>query len=133
MDSEQRTYRVMVVDDNDDVRRLLRKVLEAAGHDVIDATGGREALKLLQDVEPDLILMDVRLPGGMDGMEATASLKEDPRLKRVPVVALTASVTASDRQQAIASGCSGFISKPVDVTAIPELVRQFIARGASAG
>lgn len=124
-------YTVMVVDDNDDVRRLLRKVLEAAGHTVLEAADGDTAMKLAEGTVPDLILMDVRLPGGMDGIEVTSCLREDPRIKRVPIVALTASVTDRDRQQAIAAGCSGFIGKPVDVTSLPDLVEKFVARGAT--
>lgn len=130
--SEASEYTVMIVDDNDDVRRLLRKVLVAAGHTVLEAANGESALKLAEGTVPDLILMDVRLPGGMDGIEVTSCLKEDPRMKRVPIVALTASVTDRDRQQAIAAGCSGFIGKPVDVTSLPDLIEQFVVRGATA-
>ncbi|MHB0914782.1 MAG: response regulator [Thermoleophilia bacterium] len=124
-------HTVMVVDDNDDVRRLLRKVLEAAGHQVLEAGDGDAAIKLVEDIVPDLILMDVRLPGEMDGIATTSCLKDDPRLKRVPIVALTASVTERDRQQALAAGCSGFIGKPVDVTTLPDLIEKIMARGAT--
>ncbi|RJQ46706.1 MAG: response regulator [Gaiellales bacterium] len=128
MESEK-TYRVMVVDDNDDVRRLLRKVLEAAGHEVVEVADGEGAISRVEESVPDLVLMDIRLPGGMDGLETTSRLKEDPRLKRVPIIALTASVMERDRQQAVAAGCSGFIGKPVDVATLPDLVKKFIARG----
>lgn len=129
--SDSKRYSVMIVDDNEDVRRLLRKVLEAAGYDIIEAGDGSEAMSLVAETVPDLVLMDIRLPGEMDGMETTSHLKQDPRMKRVPIVALTASVMERDQQQAIAAGCSGFIGKPVDVTSLPGMVEQFIGRGAS--
>lgn len=127
----EKRYLIMLVDDNEDVRRLLRKVLEAAGHEVVEAEDGAAALEKVREMIPDLVLMDIRLPGEMDGLETTARLKEDPRLKRVPIVALTASVMERDRQQAVAAGCSGFIGKPVDVTELPEMVDRFVSRGAA--
>lgn len=123
---------ILVVDDNFDVRRLLKKVLEIAGYDVSEAVDGEDALRSVEGRVPDLILMDIRLPGKLNGLETTGRLKDDARLQRVPIVALTASVLERDRQQARAAGCSGFIAKPVDISTLPGLVETFLTRGAMA-
>lgn len=120
---------ILVVDDNDDVRRLVKKVLTLSGYRVLEADTGEGALVVTDETVPDLVLMDLRLPGELNGLETTGQLKEDPRTNRVPVVALTASVMERDRKQALAAGCSGFIGKPIDITALPELVEKFIVQG----
>lgn len=124
--------KILVVDDNVDVRRLLRKVLETAGYDVGEAVDGEDALQSVEGRVPDLILMDIRLPGALNGLATTSRLKDDARLQRVPIVALTASVLERDRQKALAAGCSGFIGKPVDISILPGLVATFLTRGAMA-
>ncbi|MHB8793693.1 MAG: response regulator [Thermoleophilia bacterium] len=123
---------VLLVDDNEDVRRLVKKVLQMAGYDVCEATSGDEALAAVENEVPDLILMDIRLPGQFNGLETTSRLKDDARMQRVPIVALTASVLERDRRQALAAGCSGFISKPIDISSLPELIEKFIERGSMA-
>lgn len=120
---------ILVVDDTGDVRRLMKKILERAGYVVIEATNSAEALSAVEDIIPDLILMDIRLPGELDGFETTGQMKMDPRLSRVPIVALTASVLATDRERALAAGCCGFIGKPIDITALPSLLEKFMAQG----
>lgn len=123
---------ILVVDDNDDVRRLVKKVLMMSGYEVCEATSGDEAIAAVEKAIPDLILMDIRLPGQFNGLETTSRLKDDARMQRIPIVALTASVLERDRRQALAAGCSGFISKPIDISSLPELVEKFITRGAMA-
>ena len=119
---------ILVVDDNEDVRRLVRKVLESAGHQVTEAASGEEALRSAADSVPALVLMDVRLSGAYDGLEATRRLKSDERMSDVPVVALTASVLEKDKQQALSAGCSGFIGKPIDITSLTAMVEGFIVK-----
>jgi len=123
---------ILVVDDNDDVRRLVKKVLLMKGYQVCEAGSGEEALEAVEKSVPDLILMDIRLPGQFNGLETTSRLKDDARMQRVPVVALTASVLERDRKQALAAGCSGFISKPIDISSLAELVEKYIQRGVMA-
>jgi CheY-like chemotaxis protein len=123
---------IMVVDDNDDVRRLVKKVLQMSGYEVLEAHSGEEALVIAEESIPDLVLMDLRLPGELNGLVATCQLKEDPRTSRIPVVALTASVMEKDRKQALQAGCCGFIGKPIDISALPILVEKMITRGAAA-
>ncbi|MHB1390046.1 MAG: response regulator [Thermoleophilia bacterium] len=120
---------ILIVDDNDDVRRLVKKVLQKSGYRVLEADTGAGALAIAEETVPDLVLMDLRLPGELNGLETTGELKEDPRTSRVPVVALTASVMERDRKQALAAGCSGFLGKPIDITALPQQVAKFIMQG----
>ena len=121
---------VLVVEDNEDNRALVAKVLGYAGYRVVEAASGEEALELVARGPPDLILMDLNL-GGMNGFEATRRLKEDPASARVPVVALTAYAMVGDRERALEAGCDGYIAKPVDVRRLPEQVETFL-RGRTA-
>jgi two-component system cell cycle response regulator DivK len=116
---------VLVVEDNEDNRVLVAKVLGLAGYRVVEAASGEEALELVARGPPDLILMDLNL-GGMNGFEATRRLKDDPASARVPVVALTAYAMVGDRERALEAGCDGYIAKPVDVRRLPEQVETFI-------
>ena len=126
--SDAKKAKILVVDDNADVRLLVRKVLERAGFLIVEAASGEEALSAVEELVPDLVLMDIRLPGAIDGLEAAEHLRQDVRLARTPIVALSASVFDDDRNRALAAGCSGFIAKPVDITALPDLVEKFLAR-----
>ncbi len=110
-----RTLTILQVEDSAENRALLSRVLEAAGHRVVDAADGDEALALAEELAPDLILMDLHLPG-MDGFEVTARLKAVESLARVPVVALTANVLAGNRERCLRAGCDGYIKKPIDVS-----------------
>lgn len=122
---------ILVVDDNDDVRRLVTKVLAMSGYQLMEADSGMAALAAVEATTPDLVLMDLRLPGELNGLQATSRLKADPRTSRIPVVALTASVTDRDRQQALDAGCSGFIPKPIHIDTLSGLVEKFIRQGAA--
>ncbi len=81
---------------------------------------------------PDLILMDIRLPGRIDGLEATKRIKATPQLAHIPILAMTASVRPEDMQQALDEGCGGFVRKPVDIDELPKQVAEHIARASSA-
>lgn len=119
--------RVLVVEDNDDNRALVVKILSRHGYEVTEALSGEQALEQVESCVPDLVLMDLNLDG-MSGFEATRRLKNDPRLRHIPVVALTAYAMVGDRERALESGCDGYLSKPVDVRRLPEQVREFIER-----
>ncbi len=123
--------RILVVEDNRDNRELVVKVLARKGYDVAEAETAEEALALAAADPPDLILMDLNL-AGMSGFEATRRLKADPRLRRVPVVAVTAYAMVGDRERALEAGCDGYIPKPVDVRRLPEQVSRFLEGKGSA-
>jgi CheY-like chemotaxis protein len=119
---------VLLVEDNEVNRYLVRFVLEKGGFQVITAGNGREAIDQARIHRPDLILMDIQMPV-MDGYEATAHLKADAALQAIPVVALTAYAMPHERDQAIAAGCAGHIEKPIDTRTFNDQISAFIGRG----
>lgn len=126
---EKMVKKVMIVDDKEDSRVLAAKVLKRHGYEIIGAGSGEEAIRLAGKEIPDLILMDVRLPGGISGLEATQRIKAVPELCHIPIVAMTASVRPEDQMKALNEGCDGFIPKPIDIDALPGQVAGFISRG----
>jgi len=125
---EKELKKILVVDDKEDSRVLVAKVLKRHGYEVIGARSGEEAIALAQKEMPALILMDVRLPGGINGLEATRRIKALPGLARTPILAMTASVRAEDERKALAEGCDGFVRKPIDIDTLPKQVAEYIAR-----
>jgi CheY-like chemotaxis protein len=105
--------RVLIVDDNPVNLKLTASVLEFAGYQILAATDANQALAVIRQTPPDLILMDIALPG-MDGLTLTRQLKADPATRHIPIVALTASAMKGDDQKAKAAGCDGYITKPID-------------------
>jgi two-component system cell cycle response regulator DivK len=103
---------ILVVDDNPANMTLAVFLLESAGHLVLSATDAEAGLTLARDNQPDLILLDIQLPG-MDGLEAAALLKRDDRTRAIPVIALTALVMKGDEERIRAAGCDGYIAKPI--------------------
>jgi CheY-like chemotaxis protein len=112
-------FTILLVEDFDDARELYAICLRASGYEVIEAATGDEAVALARSAAPDLILMDMLLPG-IDGWQATAELKQDPRLKHVPIVALTAHALSDERERVSKLGCDGFLAKPC---LPPDLIR----------
>ena len=103
---------VLVVEDNPANMTLAKFLIESAGHTVLGATDAEAGLTLARDAKPDLILMDIQLPG-MDGLEATAILKGDDATRAIPVIALTALAMKGDEARIRAAGCDGYIAKPL--------------------
>lgn len=118
---------VLLVEDNPMNLELATDLLEACGIEVIPAHSGEAAVKLAQERKPNLILMDLSLPG-MDGLQATAALKADPQTRSIPVVAVTAHAMKGDEQRALNAGCEGYITKPIDTRMFPLLVAQYLQR-----
>lgn len=116
---------MLLIEDNPVNMRLAVAILEAAGFQVEQAPDAEEALVLLEHRVPDLILTDIGLPG-MDGLELTTRLKENSRLRHVPVIALTAFAMNGDEERALAAGCTGYITKPIQTHALVEQVREFL-------
>lgn len=125
LDATERGWVVLLVEDNPVNRKLARNVLRAQGFEVWEAPTGEDALKELGMRQPDLILMDLQLPG-MDGLEVTRRVKADPRTADLPVVALTAHVREADEQKAREAGCVGYITKPIRLASFPGQVESFL-------
>ncbi|MDQ7030077.1 MAG: hybrid sensor histidine kinase/response regulator [Ardenticatenia bacterium] len=117
---------ILYVEDNPDNKILVRRVLEAHGYSVVDADDGLSGIRLAQEIKPDLILMDINLPG-MDGYEAATKIKSIPALRNVPIVALTANVMQGDRERSLAAGCDGYLPKPIDIDQLVEQIEAFLA------
>ncbi len=119
--------RVLYIEDNFDNRMLVRRVLMAEGFEVIEAASAREGIQLAEQTMPDVILMDINMPQ-VDGLTATAQLRENERLRGIPVVALTANVMRGDKERALGAGMDGYIQKPIDVDRFPSEVMKFIRK-----
>jgi two-component system, cell cycle response regulator DivK len=118
--------RILVVEDNERNLKLVRDVLRFAGYLVIEARSGEQGVALAQELAPDLVLMDLQLPG-IDGTQALRQLRDHPRTRDVPVVAVTAFAMKDDRDRAFRAGFDGYLEKPISVRALPEQVRDFLA------
>jgi CheY-like chemotaxis protein len=116
---------ILVVDDNDAGQLLVRTVLQLEGFRVDCAGSSEEVLERLNASTPDLILMDVQLPG-QDGLALTRQLRADPATATIPIVALTAHAMAGHREQALAAGCIGYIAKPIDTRTFGDQIRNFL-------
>jgi len=117
--------KVLVVEDNQDNREMVVKVLKHNGYRVIEAVDGEEAVKRAKAENPDLILLDLYIPK-MDGYEVTRRLKGDQDLQYIPIIALTAHAMKGDREKALAAGCDGYIAKPINVRELPTQIQHFL-------
>jgi CheY-like chemotaxis protein len=121
--------RILVVDDCVDNLLLIQVLLEGEGYVVATAADAGEAMTSVRAQVPALILMDIQLPG-MDGLELTRRLRQDPAFAAMPIVALTAYAMKGDAEKAHAAGCNGYITKPIDTRQFPAQVRQFLTESA---
>jgi two-component system cell cycle response regulator DivK len=117
---------ILVVDDNPANLKLIRMLLTAEAYEVRTAGGAEEALAVLEDFRPRLILMDLQMPG-MDGFELTRRLKGDPSTQAIVVVALTAYAMKGDEERARAAGCDDYVAKPIDTRTLPALIARHLA------
>ena len=116
---------ILYVEDNIDNRTLVRRILMAEGYNLLEAVNATEALEILNDTQPDLILMDINMPD-MDGYTLTAKIKGIPGLESIPIIALTANVMRGDREKSLEAGCDGYIQKPIDIDLISEQIERFL-------
>jgi two-component system cell cycle response regulator DivK len=119
------TAKVLYIEDNPDNRMLVRRILEAEGYEVLLAEDGWQGIEIARTMRPDLILIDINLPG-VDGYEITGRLKALEGMEQVPIIAVTANVMRGDREKTLAAGCSGYIQKPIDVDLLPEQLAGFL-------
>jgi len=122
---------ILVVEDNAANMRLSTFLLESAGHTVVAAANAEIGLTLALDCRPDLILMDIQLPG-MDGLQATGLLKKNEATRGIPVIALTALAMKGDEERIRAAGCDGYIAKPLAYKDFLAVVREHLAKSGSA-
>lgn len=120
---------ILYIEDDHASRRLVERVLTSRGYEVYVASEGLEGINLAREKKPELILMDINLPN-MDGREITTRLRSLPNFSNVPIVALTANISPGSRELALAAGCTGFMTKPIDVATFPSDVQRFL-QGAS--
>ena len=120
--------RILVAEDEPDNRRIVVRVLTVEGYETLEAADGRAAVALARREHPDLIMMDLAMPG-MDGWEAARQLKADPETADIPIIALTAFALRGDEERAREAGCDDYLSKPCRPQTIREVVARFLAGG----
>ena len=119
--------RILYIEDNHENRLLVRRILEAEGYSIIEATDGPTGLEAAVQMEPDLILLDINLPE-IDGYDLARRFRNTPGLQHVPILAITANVMKGDRERTLNSGCDGYIQKPIDVDRLPQQVRMALQK-----
>jgi two-component system cell cycle response regulator DivK len=119
------TKRILVVEDQEDNRRIIRDLLTSAGYELIEALDGEAGVSLAKIERPDLILMDIQLPI-LDGYEATRRIKADPDLRAIPIVVVTSYALSGDDQKAIAAGCDAYVAKPFSPRELLATIRKFL-------
>ena len=117
--------RILIVEDQEDNRMIMRDVLSAAGYELIEAVNGKDGISRAQSDRPDLILMDIQMPV-LDGYEATRQIKADPNLKSTPIIAVTSYALSGDEAKARAAGCDGYVSKPFSPRQLLARVREYL-------
>lgn len=121
---------ILVVEDNERNRKLVRTILEFRGYEVVECEDGEGCLELAQRYRPVLVLMDIQL-GKMSGVEALALLRADAHTAGIPVIAVTASVTPSEREKVMAAGFNGYVSKPIDVATFGPMIDKALGKGSA--
>jgi two-component system cell cycle response regulator DivK len=119
------TKRILVVEDQEDNRQILRDLLTNAGYEMIEAEDGQQALTQAAAHRPDLILMDIQLPL-LDGYEATRRIKADPALKDIPIIVVTSYALSGDEDKAHAAGCDAYVAKPYSPRALLAKIREYV-------
>jgi two-component system cell cycle response regulator DivK len=117
--------RILVVEDQEDNRRILHDLLTSAGYEIIQAENGKEAMAAAARERPDLILMDIQLPL-LDGYEATRRIKADPALRAIPIIVVTSYALSGDETKARAAGCDAYVTKPYSPRALLAKIREYV-------
>ena len=120
---------VLLVEDTEDNRQMMHRLLEMSGFNVVEATNGKEAVEVASKVHPQIILMDLSLPI-IDGLAATRQIRNQPELNTVPIVAVSAHDTADFHSEALNAGCDAYVTKPINYTELEDLVHRLLAANA---
>lgn len=119
--------RVLCIEDNVSNMRLVGRIVEAEKHDFLSAADGPAALGLIEQERPDLILLDINIPG-VDGLEIARRLKANAALSTIPIIATTANVLIGDRERCLEAGCDAYLPKPLDVRELQDVLRAYLGR-----
>jgi len=119
------TKRILVVEDTEDNRQIIRDLLTSAGYDIVEAVTGEEGVAMAAKHRPDLILMDMQLPV-LDGYEATRRIKANPELATIPVIAVTSYALTGDEAKTREAGCNAYVAKPFSPRQLLAIVREFV-------
>ena len=117
--------RSLVIEDQEDNRQIVRDLVTASGYELIEATSGEDGLEAAARERPDLILMDIQLPG-IDGYEVTRRIKADPKLSKIPIIAVTSYALSGDDKKAFAAGCDGYVTKPYSPRLLLAKIREYL-------
>ncbi len=117
--------RVLIVEDNEKNRYLISFILKGEGFDLIEAITGEEGVEKAATEHPDLVLMDIQLPG-IDGYETTRRIRASPAGEKIPIIALTSFAMTGDRERALAAGCTGYLEKPINPDTIMDEIRRYL-------
>jgi len=117
--------RILVIEDQEDNRQIVRDLVTASGYELIEATTGEEGLEVAAREQPDLILMDIQLPG-IDGYEVTRRIKANPKLRKIPIIAVTSYALSGDDKKAFAAGCDGYVTKPYSPRLLLAKIREYL-------
>ena len=127
MDSQIGVATVLLVEDTEDNRQMMRRLLELSGYQVVEAINGKEAVEAASRVQPQIILMDLRLPL-VDGLAATRRIRALPGLDKVPIVVVSAHDTADFHSEALAAGCDAYVTKPIDYSELEAVVGRLLSK-----
>jgi two-component system cell cycle response regulator DivK len=116
---------ILNIEDNFENRMLIRRLLEAMGYTVIEAEDAHQALEYLETGRPDLILMDINMPD-VDGWSLARQLKQNPEIRPIPIIAITANALRGDREKTLNSGCDGYIEKPIDIDSFFDEIEKYL-------
>lgn len=119
--------RILYVEDNFQNKRLVRKILVSKGYEVLEADNGEDGVSMAKQEKPDLILMDISIPG-IDGIEATRLIKENADTKHIPIIALTANAMRGDRERFLAAGCDDYLPKPISTPDLLRVIGEYTAK-----
>lgn len=118
---------ILIVEDNEKNMKLVRDVLQFKGYETVEAVNGADGVRLAKERKPDLVLMDIQLPD-IDGITALGQIRDDPETRKIPVIAVSASVMPDDQQRIVASGFDAYITKPINVKNFVETVERYVGK-----
>ncbi len=120
--------KVLCVEDNQTNMVLVSRIVEAEKHALLQAVDGHRALQILAEERPDIILLDINIPG-IDGLELASMIKKNPEWSAIPIIATTANVLVGDRERCLEAGCDEYLPKPLDIRALRAMMRQYLSNG----